>query len=156
MLDEIVLRHASTEGACQEFRRRFGEHRGGVVVYGDASGYARQTTGSSDYQIVREFFGRAGMTVQYKIPKANPQVRDRIQLVNAKLRSAGGEIRLVVDGRCSELIQDLEQVSYKEHSIEVDKDRDRQRTHLSDALGYLVWQECRPRPGVGERAERLV
>jgi hypothetical protein len=29
------------------------------------------------------------------------------------------------------------------------------RTHLSDALGYVLWQECRPLPCIGERPERL-
>ena len=43
----------------------------------------------------------------------------------------------------------------KADTFQLDKDRDRQRTHLSDALGYLIWQECRPLPTVGERRGRL-
>jgi len=35
--------------------------------------------------------------------------------------------------------------------VVIDKDRDPGRTHLSDALGYLVWQECHAGPSVGER-----
>ena len=38
----------------------------------------------------------------------------------------------------------------------IDKDRDRARTHLSDALGYLIWQECRMQPGIGERTKELL
>jgi hypothetical protein len=38
----------------------------------------------------------------------------------------------------------------------VDKEKDARRTPLSDALGYLVWQECRPLPPVGEQARRLI
>jgi len=53
------------------------------------------------------------------------------------------------------LIKDLEQVTYKADSNAIDKDRDRMRTHLSDALGYLLWQECRMLPRIGERRERL-
>ena len=34
-------------------------------------------------------------------------------------------------------------MGYKENSRVIDKDRDPTRTHLSDALGYLVWQEGR-------------
>jgi len=45
------------------------------------------------------------------------------------------------------LIKDFEQVTYKENSQVMDKDRDSRRTHLSDALGYLVWQEFH-RPAV--------
>ena len=54
------------------------------------------------------------------------------------------------------LVKDLEEVTYKPGSLVVDKDRDSRRTHLSDALGYLVWQECRPREPAGERSERLL
>ena len=77
-------------------------------------------------------------------------------LVNAKLKSACGEKHLVVDSKCLELIKDLEQVSYKPDSTVIDKEKDPRRTHLSDALGYLLWQECRPTPPVGERNMRLL
>jgi hypothetical protein len=55
-----------------------------------------------------------------------------------------------------ELIKDLEEVSYKADSGVIDKDKDPRRTHLSDALGYLVWQECRPQSPVGEQNVRLL
>jgi len=57
------------------------------------------------------------------------------------------------DPKCKELIADLEQVSYLEDSTQIDKDKDRRRTHLSDALGYLIWQESRGT--VGEKGVRL-
>jgi phage terminase large subunit len=62
----------------------------------------------------------------------------------------------MVDPRCKELIKDLEQVAYKEDSNLIDKERDRARTHLSDALGYLIWQECSPSQKIGERSQRLL
>lgn len=157
VLDEIAMRHASTLEACEEFEKRFRGHRAGIVVYGDASGNSQQTTGASDYQIVREYFrGQRYRDVSYRVPKANPSVRERIMLTNSKLRTAAGEVRLLVDPKCKELIRDFEQVSYKADSNAIDKDKDRRRTHLSDALGYLLWQECRPQPGIGEHNERLI
>jgi len=135
----------------------FGTHAAGIVVYGDASGNSAQTTGNSDYEIIREFFRVNGkVPIEFRVPKANPQVRERVNLMNAKLKSASGEIWLLVDRRCKELIKDFEQVSYKEDSNLVDKEKDRNRTHLSDAVGYLIWQECRVRGTVGERGERLL
>jgi hypothetical protein len=41
-----------------------------------------------------------------------------------------------------------------EDSMQIDKNKDRRRTHASDALGYLVYQEFKSAP-VGERRERL-
>jgi hypothetical protein len=156
VLDEIVIRNGTTQEACEEFLRRYPRHDAGVIVYGDASGYQQQTTGLSDYEVVRDYLDvHSAHTVQYRVPKANPSVKERINLMNAKLRSASGEISVLVDMKCKELILDFEQVAFKAETYQIDKDRDRQRTHLSDALGYLVWQECRPLSAIGERRERL-
>jgi hypothetical protein len=157
VLDEIVIRHGTTFQACEEFLRRYQGHRGGVEVYGDASGYAQQTTGTSDYEMIRDYFKvHSGLTVAHLAPRANPAVRERVNTVNGRLRSAAGEIGLLVDGKCKELIADFEQVSYKTESCAIDKDRDRMRTHMSDALGYLVWHHCKPAPVIGEQQRRLV
>jgi len=156
VLDEIVLEHATTEEACEEFRSRYPNALTTLFVYGDASGQRRQTTGSSDYQIIQEYLRRAGYRdVRYNVPLANPSVRDRVGLVNAKLWSALEKVEVVVDPRCKELIRDFEEVTYKPDSGVIDKDRDSKRTHVSDALGYLIWQECRPQPPFGEQARRL-
>jgi len=157
VVDEIVMSRASTEQACQEFWNRYAEHPAGVTIYGDASGNSMQTTGTTDYQIIRRYFnGVHYYNVQLKVPRSNPQVRERVSLVNAKLRSAEGQVQMLVDPRCKELVKDFEEVSYKPGSTVVDKEKDARRTHLSDALGYLVWQECRPLPPVGEQARRLI
>lgn len=155
VLDEIVLSRASTPQACEEFERRFPGHVGGVVVYADATGARMQTTGTTDVAILREFFrgGEYG-EVKFRIPKANPVVRERVMLMNSKLASADGERALTVSRRCKELIKDLEQVTYKENSQVIDKERDPKRTHLSDALGYLLWQLFRVK--AGERNLRLI
>jgi hypothetical protein len=90
------------------------------------------------------------------VPKSNPAVRDRVQLVNSKLMNAAGEVQMQVSPRCKELVKDLEQVMYKPESTVMDKERDPKRTHLSDALGYLIWQECRPQVRFGEQPKRLL
>ena len=157
VLDEIVLTRATTQQACEEFQNRFPEHSAGVKVYADASGAHMQTTGSSDVGVLKNFFrsGEYG-SVEFKVPRSNPAVRDRVQMVNAALQPAEGAGRLMIDGRCKELIKDMEQVAYKENTQVIDKDRDPKRTHLSDALGYLLWQELRAGEKVGERGKRLI
>jgi hypothetical protein len=157
VLDEIVLSRASTHDACEEFAGRFSKHAGGLVVYADATGARLQTTGTTDVAILRKFLrGGAWGEVRFRIPTVNPAVRDRVMLMNAKLESADGDRKLEVHPRCKELIKDFEQVIYKENSLIVDKERDPRRTHLSDALGYLMWQECRGSTTVGEKGQPLV
>jgi hypothetical protein len=157
VLDEIVLSRATTQQACEEFQNRFPEHGAGLKVYADASGAHMQTTGTSDLGVLRKFF-RSGAygVVDFRVPRSNPAVRDRVMVVNAALQPAEGDPRLQIDGRCKELIKDLEQVAYKENTQVIDKDRDPRRTHLSDAMGYLVWQELRVGEKVGERGTRLI
>jgi Terminase large subunit, T4likevirus-type, N-terminal len=157
VLDEIVLSRASTAEACQEFQTRYPNHRAGVVVYGDASGQRLQTAGTTDYQIIREYFRRTSYkSIKLRVPPSNPSVRERIALVNAKLFSADEDVQLLVHPRCKGLIADFEEVTFKPDTSVIDKDSDPKRTHLSDALGYLVWQECRPQVSFGEQGHRLI
>jgi len=157
VLDEVVLSRASTVQACEEFHARYPNHQAGIVVYGDASGQRLQTAGTTDYQIIKEYFRRtAYKNLKFLVPPSNPSVRERVALVNAKLFSADEEVRLLVHPGCTGLVADLEEVTYKPDSGIIDKDRDSKRTHLSDALGYLIWQECRPRAKFGEQGRRLI
>jgi hypothetical protein len=156
VLDEIVIRRATTQDACAEFLRRFPNHRAGVLIYGDASGNSQQTTGASDYEMVREYFAaNSTMPVNYRVPSCNPPVRDRVNAVNRQFMNAANEVEALVDAKCTELIKDLEQVTFKADTMTIDKDRDRARTHLSDALGYLICQECGSRLKIGERNREL-
>jgi Terminase large subunit, T4likevirus-type, N-terminal len=167
VLDEIVLADANTLAACEELARRVDALRGRgwgssapiqLDIYGDASGHQRRTSGTgTDWSLIREFFderkGRFRATL--RSAKNNPGVRDRVNLVNAKLCSAAGERRLFVDPQCRELLRDLERVRWKADATgrptsELDKS-DRMRTHVSDALGYYVAAAFERRGSVGER-----
>lgn len=72
-------------------------------------------------------------------------------LVNAKLRNASGKVGLLVSPKCKELILDFEEVTYKSGTTVIDKERDLKRTHLSDALGYLIWQQDKQKIHHGTR-----
>jgi hypothetical protein len=156
VLGEIVMRNATTEQACEQFRDRYGKYGKNVRIYGDASGHNSHTTGSTDYGIINRFFsGHFGKVPCQKVPRSNPLVRDRVSLLNARLRNADGEISLYVDPSCRELIADFEELSYKEGSTIPDKEKDSKRSHLSDALGYLLWQEFKTGAS-GEKRGRIL
>lgn len=157
VLDEIVLSRASTRDACEEFQNRFPSHKKGLQVHGDASGRQRQTAGTTDWDIIKQFMRQSKYDrVSYDFPKHNPPVRDRVALVNAKLRCAAGDIGLFISPKCKELVKDFEEVAYKADSSIVDKDRDPRRTHLSDALGYLLWQQFGLKVPMGEQSNALM
>lgn len=157
VLDEIVLSRASTQEACAEFCKRYPYCPAGVVVHADASARRMQTTGCSDADIIRDYFARVRhQRVDYRIPNSNPAVRDRVGLTNAKLANADGEVTLTLDPRCKGLIADFEEVSWRGNTTEIDKEKDPRRTHLSDAVGYLLWDLFHPRLRVGEQQQRLL
>jgi hypothetical protein len=154
VLDEIVLADSNTGAACDEFLRRASGWRsqyGGAVqldIYGDATGNSRSSSASrTDWQIVKEVFNTRGngFVRRFHVLSANPAVRDRVNCVNAVLRNTVGEHRLTVDPRCQQLILDFEKVHWRMDSNgnslgELDKS-DPARTHVSDALGYMVARE---------------
>lgn len=151
VVDEIVLERATTEEACMEFENRYKGHVAPLEIFGDASGKNMHTTGTSDYTMLQSYLYRAGFRhVKLRVPTKNPPVLNRVQKVNALLTNALGEVRLEVDPHCEELIRDFEEVMFKPETGVVDKVRDPQRTHASDALGYAIWELFGERPSAGE------
>jgi hypothetical protein len=156
VLDEIALSSATTEQACAEFLQRYGRHQTGVNVYGDVSGFSRKTVANTDFSIVTSLLKPVfGIRLKLLAGTKNPPVAERVLMVNSKLKTAAGVVSLFVSSKCKELILDLEQVVYEENSREINKTKDRRRSHLSDALGYLVWEEFRPQQPIGEQRRPL-
>jgi aspartate ammonia-lyase len=68
-----------------------------------------------------------------------------VNCLNARLRNHAGERRLTVHPHCKQLIKDFERVHWKTDPSgntlnDIDKS-DVNRTHLSDALGYMIAKE---------------
>lgn len=164
VLEEMIIENANTTMACELLMNKLRAWSKGhpltLEVYGDASGHQRRTSGTdTDWGLIREYFGRwqGQVNLQMRTTTSNPGVRDRINIVNSRLRSALGERRLFVDPKCKELIKDLERVSWKIDAAgrvtsELDKS-DRLRTHASDALGYYVAKAFPMRHKMGERRD---
>ena len=81
--------------------------------------------------------------VYFRVPLSNPRERDRVNSVNSRLLNTKGEIRMMVDPtKAPQTVRDFEGVVVIEGgSGEIDKHVDPERTHLSDAVGYHLWQE---------------
>jgi hypothetical protein len=134
-----------------------------VYIFGDATGTQKRTSASrTDWQIVRDFFGRytGRYHASFQVPSANPPVKDRINCVNAVLNNFAGEHRLFIDPQCKHVIRDYEQVCWKPDPYgnplaELDKS-DPMRTHVSDALGYLIAREFPMRQPRGEQPGPMI
>ena len=174
ILQEIVLPDSNTEASCTVFKDRVvpylkalrGDHWGvvplTVKVYGDAAGNQRKTSADrTDWKIVKDFFNRESGTLiaEFHTTSSNPSVKGRVNAVNAMLKNAAGEQRMLVAPACRELMADFEQVSWKKDAAgnsipELDKSNPK-RTHVSDAAGYLVEKEFGLRQAGGPRSTNL-
>lgn len=114
-------------------------HKGPWLLTGDATDGRNRETGRSDWAILVDALRAHGINPSVHKPAANPGVKDRVNSVNAMLRNALGRSRLYHHPRCTELQQDFEQLAWKNGDI--DKTRDPMRSHLSDAIGYLIAQK---------------
>lgn len=157
-LDEIMLPDATTDKMCERiadrclpYLRAWQDANGTAApmplrLYGDSSGNARSTKASkTDYDLIKEFFrARPEYKLRDYVPNANPAVKDRVNSVNALLVNAAGRVRTWIDPKCRALRRDLVEVSWKVDAagFEIDKKKDSKLTHISDALGYLVWHEA--------------
>ena len=54
----------------------------------------------------------------------------------------------MINPKCKHTIRDLEQVSFKEGSTQIDTGKDLLLTHASDALGYMIEKEGSLNKGV--------
>jgi hypothetical protein len=140
-IDEIFLRNSNTIQCCEEFKSRYQNHKSNVVLYGDATGHARHTDSNvTNWKIIETEL--SPYNISKRIPSSNPAERDRVNALNGLICNSKKQRRFYVDpNRCKHLIRDLEQVNYKEGSVQIDKTKDLMLTHASDALGYMAEKE---------------
>lgn len=145
VLREFVLSPGTTpqmaEAFVAEYARR---HRSEVFVRGDATQWHKTaTTGAGDYAAIQQVYERAfgPRRVWLQVSSHNPPIVDRVAAVNAMLRNARDEVRLFVDPGCTGLIRDFLRVVNAAGTRIPDKTANPKLTHLSDALGYGLYEQ---------------
>ena len=146
--DEIAMENTTTAKACDEFYRRYPNHKGKVIVNGDASGDNRSCTSEyTNYVIIKKKLLQYGYDVEIQIKAFNPPIKNRIMAFNSKVRSASGEVCLFVDKKCEKLLYNIYNLKYKEGSSKIDVPTYQQikqskelkfLSHPMDAASYLV------------------
>jgi hypothetical protein len=153
VLREIVLNNTTTETACEtigEVLRQYAKQcprRLKIQITGDASGSQRRTSASpeakNDWDQVRAYFNRRRdvFDTSYDIRSSNPGQKQRIDKLNSLIRNAGGMTLFKVAPSCKALIEDLKTVRWAKdasgNTLFNQSKKDPERTHTSDALGYM-------------------
>jgi len=133
ILDSIEIASSSTQEVADELRLRYPGRS--IIICPDPAGRARHTNapvGQTDFTILE----RAGFDV--RAPLAHPPVVDRINNVQ-EMCFDGERRRLRVHPRAESYITAMSMQTYKKDTSQPDKKSG--YDHLTDAGGYLLWQE---------------
>jgi hypothetical protein len=145
---ELVLEQGSIAEMCERFREAFPRHESEVWLYGDASGRGRPAqTGQSDYNgHSPDDEDLPGAAPAQGAGGQSPGV-DAGERGKPAAKDEHGQVRVLIDPSCHELITDLEQVLRDGQKIKKTSRRSDpyfRRTHVSDALGYALSYDAPP------------
>lgn len=124
VIDEFVDKYDTSE-MINSIKAKYPNNR--VIIYPDAAGGARNTSGKSDHRLLRD----AGFKII--APKKNPLVRDRINKVNKQFED---KKTFINSDNCPSLIEALEKQSYNKTGV---PDKSGGFDHIVDAFGYEVY-----------------
>ena len=139
VLDEIVLESAVARQSAEEFVDRYRPHGNRkILLFGDPAGRAGEKHGHpSDYVEIESVLKQAGWTVERRVKKAAPAIRDRQNALRAKIMNAAGEVSLFVNpNKAKYLHRGLSTLQFKKGSTFLEEDGPYQ--HITTAIGYCV------------------
>lgn len=121
-IDEVAGAY-DTQQTCDLIRMKYPRNR--VIVYPDAAGKARSTSGESDHKILLK------NRFMIKAPLANPRIKDRVASQNMAFQNGTYFVNI---NRCPKYTEALEQLPYKNG----EPDKSSGFDHICEAGGYFV------------------
>ena len=161
VIGEAALQHSvTTDNVCQEILNRFGDHRSGVIIHGDPSGFSRDTRSlETDYDLIRQSLGgMPGFRIVSNKKDVGSRwlsIRNRTSVANGLFLSYEGKARLFIDESCDWLIKGLRRLKWdvKKDGWNKAKVRDPSQPeyyydHPTDALDYFIGKRYAKGAGV--------
>lgn len=148
--DELAIENTYTRECIGEFIARYGDHRGKIIVNGDASGNYRSSTSEyTNYAIIlQELYKHFGKDrVKLEIRDFNPPIINRINAFNQRVKTNKGIYNVYVDPKCQKLIYNIDYLKFKAGTSKIEtptlaeilRDNDlKYLGHPFDAASYLV------------------
>ncbi len=124
-----ITKAYDTDDMIRIINDRYSGHK--IVVYPDASGQNKKTSGKSDVKMLKE----AGFTV--RVLTKNPPVKDRINAMNRAFKDKNGDAKYFINtNECIDYVEALEQIVWKNG----EPDKSSGFDHVTDAGGYFIYQ----------------
>ncbi len=144
ILEAVNTADCNTRRQCEILQEKLKGWEGQIIIYGDASNQRRTESADvneTNWIIVKMYFPESGRII-YKVPSVNPNIKERIGWVNAKMNNFNNEIGLYVnDEGCEPVIRDLEQGTWDITGTKKLKDAAGILNHNSDNIDYLIAEE---------------
>jgi hypothetical protein len=143
LLDEIVLTSAVSRQSAIEFVERYKDHENKhVLLYGDPAGRAGEKHGhASDYTEIEAVLRQNQWKVTRKVKPAAPAIKDRQNAVRAKIRTAAGEVSLLVNPTTAPWCHKGLATVQLQQGSSFQEDQRNQYQHITTAIGYMVHTE---------------
>lgn len=120
------------------------ENKASFLVYGDASGRHSDTrSNQSDWDIIEEFLAKykrkdkSMLQFSIEVPRANPPIRQRHNMVNTAFMNALGEVNFFIYSEASEADDGFRLTKLKKGSGLVEDDSFANQ-HVTTAIGYWI------------------
>jgi len=143
--DEVVIHGSRTEDQLEEYANRgYFELPVYWQIHGDATGGARSTQSKlSNYDIIDQFLAnyktKSGLKLNYQmqVPKSNPPIRERHNIVNAYCTNSLKQSRMFVYEKCKTLNEGMKLTSIKKGADYLEDDS-KEYQHITTAIGYRI------------------
>lgn len=153
LIDELAMKnpHNTTKGVCNEFKRKYFAHKGGLFIYGDPSGKQQDTRsekGYNDYKIIRNELDI--FKPIERIGNAHPPVVMRGNFINDIFANSYADISINLFEDSVYLKNDLlfgkeasDGTKLKEKVKGEDGSTHEKYHHFSDTMDYLICEAFR-------------
>ena len=124
--DELVWENTTTELCANEVIRLFPNHKGKIIINGDASGdfkrVEQKNPDITNFKIIKRVLERYyGREVNIEIRRGNPRKIIRYNAFNTLVKDIDGQRRAIFDPKCKYAIYNIKNCTYKPGTTEPDE-----------------------------------
>ncbi len=124
--DELIQEHTTTPLCAEEIIRRYPNHKGDIILNGDASGNAKNVAQTNpditNYILIKNILEKHyKREVKLEIRKGNPHKKNRYLAFNNLVKDIHGKIRVYFAPGLKWCLYNIENVLYKPGTSEVDE-----------------------------------
>ena len=147
-IDELAMRNPNNTvvGMANEIKRKYGSHKGGFIITGDATSQKQDVKIEKGYNLYRLLINELRvLNPVLRVPSSNPSVFVRGLFINTVLYNEWKGLKIEIDPICKETLKDLMNVQQsadgtklKSKSTDANGVRYEEYGHFSDCLDYFM------------------